>query len=135
MLSLLKYQIRIRQQILYRKPVHTRKRVSVRYEHMRPGFKQFLKPQITLCNQLTKHCLITLAQVQYTNLASPHRYVVNDFIGLCLTQREAVRVRIILPYHIDKCIYSKRIVLARYRKVRLKMSLPLEMLGHYIHLL
>ena len=112
MLSLLKYQIRIRQQILYRKPVHACKRVSVRYEHMRPCFKQFLKPQITLCSQLAKHCLVLFTQVKYSDLTSSNRYIIYYLIGLRLPECEAVRVRIILPYHIDKCIYSKRIVLA-----------------------
>ena len=110
-IPLLKGQIRIRRQIVKRHCPGTGERVIAAEKHMRVGGKQGRKIQIGSPQQLLQRRAIKVIEIQQADLAFALCHILNDLVGLRLSQRDVVAVAAPLPDQVHKGVYRKGIML------------------------
>ena len=85
-------------------------------KHMGVGGKQGRKIQIGSPQQLLQRRTIKVIEIQQADLAFALCHILNDLVGLRLSQREVVAVAAPLPDQVHKGVHRKGIVLGRHTK-------------------
>ncbi|MNN44239.1 hypothetical protein D3C81_1585190 [compost metagenome] len=123
-LALFKGNVRVRKDILQCNQFLAGKTMACPHIHMRIGVEERSEFQVPVAEQLVHHLIIALIDVENPQIAAERSDILNNLIGLCLSQTEIVFRHSVLFHEHDKSIHDKRIMLGRHGKIDRAALLP-----------
>lgn len=84
---------------------------------MRIRIEQRSELQVPVTEQLVHDLVVALVDIQNPDVTAQGTHILDDLIGLRLSQAEIVLLHLALLHQLHKSIRNKRIMLCRYREI------------------